>query len=106
MNTLIAFRLANKTSYLKSIALEMESEAKDHHRLLDDLDDGFDSTGGFLGNTLNRVKLMTQSGRSNRKVMCYVSIGVVVAFFFLYFIIGKLASKLTASSSDSPTPPL
>ena len=59
-------RIASKTSHLKSIALEMEGEARDHHRLLDDLDSDFDSTKGFLGNTMNRVVLMTQSGRANR----------------------------------------
>ena len=58
--------MASKTSHLKSIALEMEGEARDHHRLLDDLDNDFDSTGGFLGNTMNRVVLMTQAGRANR----------------------------------------
>ena len=44
----------------------MEGEARDHHRLLDDLDGDFDSTKGFLTNTMNRVVLMTQSGRANR----------------------------------------
>ena len=59
-------RIASKTSHLKSIALEMEGEARDHHRLLDDLDNDFDSTKGFLSNTMNRVVLMTKSGGANR----------------------------------------
>ena len=40
-----ADRLASKSSYLKSIAFDIESEAKDHHKLLNGLDDEFDSTG-------------------------------------------------------------
>lgn len=90
-------RLASKTSYLKSIAFEMESEAKDHHRLLDALDDDFDSTGGFLGGTMNRVKKMMSSGRSNRQLMCYVSLGVIGTMFVLYLLIRKLSSSSTST---------
>jgi len=46
-----AERIASKTSFLKTVALDMESEAKDHHRLLDGLDGDMDSTSGFLGGT-------------------------------------------------------
>jgi blocked-early-in-transport protein 1 len=100
----VSSRLASKAGQLKSLAFEMEGEAKDHHKLLDGLEDGFDSTGGFLGNTLNRVKLMTQTGRGNRKVMCYVSVGVVFAFFVFYWIISKMANKLMAEGSAPSTP--
>lgn len=37
-------RLSNKTSYLKGLAFDMEMEAKDHNRLLNGVDDDFDST--------------------------------------------------------------
>eukprot|EP00095_Tigriopus_kingsejongensis_P001077 snap_masked-scaffold1123_size61443-processed-gene-0.4 protein:Tk01077 transcript:snap_masked-scaffold1123_size61443-processed-gene-0.4-mRNA-1 annotation:"bet1-like protein" len=92
-------RLASKASYLKSLAFDMESEARDHHKLLSGLDDDFDGTRGFLGGTLNRVKHMIGSGRSNRQLMLYVSLGVVFSLFFLYFVIRKLSS---ASASSSP----
>ena len=35
-------RLANKSSFLKSLAYDIESEAKDHNRLLDNVDGDFD----------------------------------------------------------------
>ena len=85
-------RLANKTSYLKSLAYDIESEAKDHNRLLDNLDDDFDSTGNFLSGTMNRVHKMMGTGRNNRKLMCYVICAVVLFIFFFYF----LSSRLTA----------
>ena len=85
-------RLANKTSYLKSLAYDIESEAKDHNRLLDNLDDDFDSTGNFLSGTMNRVHKMMGTGRNNRKLMCYVICAVVLFIFFVYF----LSSRLTA----------
>ena len=90
-------RLASKSSYLKSLAYDIELEAKDHNRLLDNVDDDFDSTGNFLNGTLNRVHKMLGSGRSNRKLMCYVAGGVVVFIFFIYY----LSSKLSTSSSDT-----
>ena len=37
-------RLSSKTSYLKSLAFDMEMEAKDHNRLLNGVDDDFEST--------------------------------------------------------------
>jgi len=85
-------RLSNKTSYLKSLAFDMEQEAKDHNRLLDSMDGDFDSTSGFLGGTLNRVNNMVASGRGNRKLMCYVIFGVILTIFFIYFTIRKLTS--------------
>ena len=35
-------RLASKSSFLKSLAFDIESEAKDHNRLLDNVDGDFD----------------------------------------------------------------
>jgi len=55
-----------------------------HHRLLDGLDGDMDSTSGFLGGTLGRVNQMVNSGRGNRKIMCYVILGVIMFAFILY----------------------
>ena len=88
-------RLASKTSYLKSIAFDIESEAKDHNRLLDNVGDDFDSTGNFLSGSLNRVQHMIGSGRNNRKLQCYVVLATIFFIFFIYI----LSSKLTSSSS-------
>lgn len=85
-------RIASKTSYLKSLAYDIENEAKDHNRLLDNVGDDFDSTGHFLSGTLNRVQKMMGSGRHNRKLMCYTAGGVVFVIMFFYFLSTKLRS--------------
>ena len=90
-------RLASKSSYLKSLAYDIELEAKDHNRLLDNVDDDFDSTGNFLNGTLNRVHKMLGSGRSNRKLMCYVAGGVVLFIFFIYFLSSRISSSSTST---------
>ena len=92
-------RLASKTSYLKSIAFDIESEAKDHNRLLDNVGDDFDSTGNFLSGTLNRVQHMIGSGRNNRKLQCYVVLATIFFIFFIYI----LSSRLTSASSWTTT---
>ncbi len=65
--------------------------------MLDSLDDEMDGTSGFLGGSMNRVRLMMNSGRGNRKVMCYVTVGVVGAFFVLYLTMSKLLGGSSSS---------
>jgi len=60
-------RLSNKAAYLKSLAFDIETEAKDHHRLLDDAGGDFDSSSGLLSGTLGRVQKLLGSGKSNRQ---------------------------------------
>ena len=86
-------RLANKSSYLKSLAYDIEMEAKDHNRLLDNVDDDFDSTGNFLSGTLNRVNHMLGSGRNNRKLMCYTAFGVVFVLLLIYIFLQRISSS-------------
>lgn len=78
-------RLSAKTSYLKSLAFDMETEAKSHHRLLDDMDGDFEGASGLLSSTLSRVNYMSKSaGRGNRKILCYVALGLVFIVLILY----------------------
>ena len=85
-------RLSQKTAFLKSLAVDIESEAKDHHRLLDGVGDDFDGSSGLLGNSLGRVNKMLGGGRTNRQILFYVIIFVVVLFIVFYYIIARLRS--------------
>ena len=85
-------RLSQKTAFLKSLAVDIESEAKDHHRLLDGVGDDFDGSSGLLGNTLGRVQKMIGAGKSNRQIMCYVILLVIFFFIVIFYLIGKLSS--------------
>ena len=85
-------RLSQKTAFLKSLAVDIESEVKDHHRLLDGVGDNFDGSSGPLGNTFGRVNKMIGAGKSNRQIMCYVIIVIIFVFLAIYYLIGKLRS--------------
>ena len=85
-------RLSQKTAFLKSLAVDIESEAKDHHRLLDGVGDDFDGSSGLLTNSLGRVNKMLGGGKTNRQIMLYIIIFVVAVFVVLYYVIGRLRS--------------
>ncbi|CAL4160469.1 unnamed protein product, partial [Meganyctiphanes norvegica] len=80
--------------FVESVALDLESEAHEHNRLLDDLDNDFTSGEGLLSGSLNRVKNILTSGRQNRKVMCYMA-GFIIIFLI---ILSYLFSRLTSST--------
>lgn len=85
-------RLSQKTAFLKSLAVDIESEAKDHHRLLDGVGDDFDGSSGMLTNSLGRVNKMLGGGKTNRQIMLYIIIFVIVVFVVFYYIVGRLRS--------------
>lgn len=87
-------RLASKVSALKSFTLDMESEAKEHNRFLDDMDSGFDSTFGFLVSGRHRVNRLLQSNRSNRTLLCYLSLVVSSLLLILYFILFRSSPSI------------
>ena len=86
-------RLSQKTAFLKSLAVDIETEAKDHHRLLDGIGDDFDGSSGLLGNTLGRVNKMLGGGKTNRQIMCYVVILIIFVFVVMYYFINRLRSS-------------
>lgn len=86
-------RLSQKTAFLKSLAVDIESEAKDHHRLLDGIGDDFDGSSGLLGNTLGRVNKMLGGGKTNRQIMLYVILVVIFVVIALYYFINRLRSS-------------
>jgi len=52
-------------------------------------DSDFLSTTGFLGGTVNRFSKMMDSGRNNRKMMCYVVAFLVSLFLVVYFLLSR-----------------
>jgi len=86
-------RLANKISSLRSFALDIEVETKEHNRLLDNVDNDFDSNLGFIFNGRNRVNRLLQSGRQNRRFMCYLSLVLTVFLILIYYFISKSLFK-------------
>uniref|UniRef100_A0A8C2YCM0 Bet1 golgi vesicular membrane trafficking protein like n=1 Tax=Coturnix japonica TaxID=93934 RepID=A0A8C2YCM0_COTJA len=52
-------------------------------------DSDFLSATGLLTGSMKRFSTMTRSGRENRKLLCFVSVGLVVVFFILYYLVSK-----------------
>uniref|UniRef100_A0A0B6Z4V9 t-SNARE coiled-coil homology domain-containing protein n=1 Tax=Arion vulgaris TaxID=1028688 RepID=A0A0B6Z4V9_9EUPU len=83
--------LADKVSLLRGLALDIENESKDSNRYLDGMSGDFSSSEGLLSGSMNRLNNMVSSGKNNRKLMCYIIIGLVVLFIVTYYIISSVA---------------
>ncbi|XP_067850381.1 BET1-like protein [Heptranchias perlo] len=89
-NKRMADNLSSKVSRLKSIALDIDQEADDQNRYLDGMDSDFSSVTGLLTGSVKRFSTMVKSGRDNRKLLCYVSVGLVLLFFILYYLLTRI----------------
>lgn len=75
-------QLKDKVNTLKSLSIDIGAEVKYQDRLLRDMDHDFETTGGFLSNTLGRVtRLSRNSGGYN---MFYLILFSIAVFFILY----------------------
>ncbi|XP_069713268.1 BET1-like protein [Phaenicophaeus curvirostris] len=88
-NKRMADSLATKVTRLKALALDIDKDAEEQNRYLDGMDSDFLSVTGLLSGSVKRFSTMARSGRDNRKVLCWVSVGLVVVFFILYFLVSK-----------------
>ncbi|KAJ7997687.1 hypothetical protein DPEC_G00214720 [Dallia pectoralis] len=89
-NKLLADNLASKVSRLKSLAYDIDKEADEQNSYLDGMDSNFLSATGLLSGSVKRFSGMVRSGKDNRKILCYVSVGLVLVFFLLYYLIYRL----------------
>ncbi|XP_018416269.1 PREDICTED: BET1 homolog [Nanorana parkeri] len=74
-----------KANALKSLSIDIGSELKYHNKLLDELDSDFDSTGGFLGSTMGRLKSLSRG--SQAKLLCYMMLFALFVFFVIYWFV-------------------
>ncbi|MBN3271314.1 BET1L protein, partial [Polyodon spathula] len=91
-NKRLAENLSSKVSRLKSLALDIDQDAEDQNSYLDSMDSNFMSATGLLTGSVKRFSSMARSGRDNRKLLCYVSIGLVLIFFLLYYLVTRVQS--------------
>ncbi|KAF2883740.1 hypothetical protein ILUMI_22429 [Ignelater luminosus] len=54
-NERLADELKDKIHVLKSLSIDIGNEVKYQDKVLREVDDDLERTGGFLGNTMNRV---------------------------------------------------
>ncbi|XP_015679093.1 BET1-like protein isoform X1 [Protobothrops mucrosquamatus] len=88
-NKHMAENLATKVTRLKSLALDIDKDADDQNQYLDNMDSDFMSVTGLLTGSVKRFSTMTRSGRDNRKLLCYVSGGLILVFFILYYLVTR-----------------
>ncbi|XP_077452067.1 BET1-like protein isoform X1 [Stigmatopora argus] len=84
-NKRLADSLVTKVSRLKSLAYDIDREAEDQNDYLDSMDSNFLSTTGLLGGTVKRFYNTIRSGRDNRRIMCFIAMGLIVFFFVVYY---------------------
>ncbi|XP_042266781.1 BET1-like protein [Thunnus maccoyii] len=89
-NKRLAENLAAKVSRLKSLAYDIDREADDQNEYLDGMDSNFLSATGLLTGSVKRFSTMVRSSRDNRRILCYVSVGLVLVFFLLYYLVSRI----------------
>lgn len=77
--------LKDKIHVLKSLSIDIGNEVKYQDRLLRDVDDDLERTGGFLGNTMNRVLRLTRG--SQHYYIVYLFLFSIFVFFVLYLVL-------------------
>ncbi|VEN43364.1 unnamed protein product [Callosobruchus maculatus] len=77
--------LKEKIGVLKSLSIDIGNEVKYQDKLLRDVDDDLDRTGGFLGTTMNKV-LRLGRGSHNYYIL-YMFLFSIFVFFILYLVI-------------------
>ncbi|XP_015275689.1 PREDICTED: BET1 homolog [Gekko japonicus] len=77
--------LRSKVTAIKSLSIEIGTEVKQQNKMLTEMDNDFDSTGGFLGATMGRLKTLSRG--SQTKLLCYMMLFSLFVFFVIYWII-------------------
>ncbi|XP_037017231.2 BET1-like protein [Artibeus jamaicensis] len=88
-NLRMADSLSSKVTRLKALALDIDRDAEDQNRYLDGMDSDFSSVTGLLTGSVKRFSTMARSGRDNRKLLCAVAMGLIVAFFILSYLLSR-----------------
>lgn len=84
-NEQMTTQLKDKIHALKSLSIDIGQEVKYQDKVLRELDDDFERTGGFMGNTINRVLRLAKGGHNY--YIIYLFLFSIVVFFILYIVI-------------------
>lgn len=77
--------LQGKIGVLKSLSIDIGNEVKYQDKLLRDVDDDMDRTGGFLGTTMNKVLRLSRG--SHNYYILYLFFFSIFVFFILYLVL-------------------
>uniref|UniRef100_A0A672KEW0 Bet1 golgi vesicular membrane trafficking protein n=1 Tax=Sinocyclocheilus grahami TaxID=75366 RepID=A0A672KEW0_SINGR len=75
----------NHRIFSYNLSIDIGNEVKYQNKMLGEMDSDFDSTGGLLGATIGRLKLISRG--SQTKVYCYMLLFALFVFIVLYWVI-------------------
>lgn len=84
-NDRMADELSGKVRALKSLSIDIGNEVRTQNRMLGDMDDEFDSSGGLLQSTMARLTNISKAG--HHKLMWYLILFALFVFFVCYLTI-------------------
>uniref|UniRef100_A0A8C0KF24 BET1 homolog n=2 Tax=Carnivora TaxID=33554 RepID=A0A8C0KF24_CANLU len=65
--------LRSKVTAIKSLSIEIGHEVKHQNKLLAEMDSQFDSTTGFLGKTMGKLKILSRGSQTNESLFLLIS---------------------------------
>ncbi|MBN3298093.1 BET1 protein, partial [Amia calva] len=77
--------LRDKVKALKHLSIDIGAEVKHQNNMITEMDSAFDSTGGLLGATMGRLKVLSRG--SQARLFCYLLLFALFVFFVLYWVI-------------------
>ncbi|KAF4532771.1 hypothetical protein B566_EDAN003551 [Ephemera danica] len=77
--------LKSKIGLLRTLAIEMGQEVKYHHNLLDGLTEGMESSQGFLGKTMDRVRKLGQGSQNYH--LFFLIFFCILMFLIMWFVL-------------------
>ncbi|KAM9098848.1 BET1 homolog [Sarcophilus harrisii] len=77
--------LRTKVTAIKSLSIEIGHEVKHQNKMLAEMDSEFDSTTGFLSQTMGRLKVLSRG--SQAKLLAYMVLFSFFVFFVIYWIL-------------------
>ena len=77
--------LDERIGALKGLTIELGDEAREHNRLLDEIELDFSSADSLLKGTMQKLSVLINTG--GNKHMCYLALFALGVFLFLYFVI-------------------
>lgn len=74
--------LSKKITVLKRVSINIGEDVREQSRLLNDMDNDFDSSKGLLQSTMRRLGIVSRAGGKN--MLCYLILFALFVFFVVY----------------------
>ncbi|CAJ0601647.1 unnamed protein product [Cylicocyclus nassatus] len=76
--------LSTKVAALKKVTISIGEDVREQNRLLNSMDDDFDSSKNLLMSTMKRLGIVSRAGGKN--LICYLVLFALFVFFVIYYL--------------------